>query len=532
LSIFVGGCSMESILEVCEGIEDEFDLLDDLTVLIDNSLVVSVDSGNRQRFTLLELIKEFGLEQLEENQKLDSLKRNHLRYFTFLAQKGAKELSGPDRKSWSAILFKERPNFRAAISYALEIEEMQYAYDLGISLRAFWGSRGMLMEGVSQLEIITSKEVPEHLHPEKLKALQALGGLYLYIPRPEKAIPILEESYAYWRKKSDKSKLGHVLNDLGWANIVIGNYIEGEKYSLKGKEIFETLQNKAKLVSSHNNLGSSFMNRGRPTEAYPHFTKCLELTKQLNDDRRKAYALLNLGLCDAYHGNYDLSISRAKQGIVILHEINDKTLETYGYDLLSFTYLYQGDFVNCYDACIKTEILAKEANAVFAIADSYTRRAFMEIHQNKLKEAKDILEKIEKIAEKKTSHAVYANYFKAMAYLTIKMNDLEQAKLFGKSMLEGQLPQGDFLSLIPALEIGAIIANKEEKFESAATLLLGSQRVRAELTTPIQFYEKKDYLNLQQLIEERLSAEVLASIKSKHLSLEELANISEEIFLS
>ena len=167
LSIFVGGCSMESILEVCEGIEDEFDLLDDLTVLIDNSLVVSLDSGSRQRFTLLELIKEFGLEQLDENQRLDSLKRNHIKYFTSLAQKGIKEVAGPNDKLWSDVLFMELPNFRAAITYALEINELKLAYDLGIALRDFWRMKGMTTEGIQQLERITAQPVHEELYPEK-----------------------------------------------------------------------------------------------------------------------------------------------------------------------------------------------------------------------------------------------------------------------------------------------------------------------------------------------------------------------------
>ncbi|MEL6193162.1 MAG: adenylate/guanylate cyclase domain-containing protein, partial [Bacteroidota bacterium] len=259
LSIFVGGCNMESIQEVCEGIEDEFDLLDDLTVLIDNSLVVSIDAGGQQRFTLLELIKEFGLEQLEESQRLDSLKRNHIKYFTSLAQKGAKELSGPQDAEWSDQFYKELPNFRTAISYALELEEMQMAYDLGKALRVFLGAKGMVMEGINLLETITSKTVPENLYPEKLKVLQVLAFLYFYIPVPEKAIPIFEESYEYWKRKNDQENLGQILNDWGWANMMIRECAKCEEMSLEAKTIFEALSNKEKLENSCRNLGFSIM---------------------------------------------------------------------------------------------------------------------------------------------------------------------------------------------------------------------------------------------------------------------------------
>ena len=532
LSIFVGGCNMESILEVCEGVEDEFDLLDDLTVLIDNSLVVSAESGGQQRFTLLELIKEFGLEQLEENQKLDSLKRNHIKYFTSLAHKGAKELAGPDSKNWSTIFFRELPNFRAAINYALEIEEMQYAYDLGIALRAFWGSRGMLMEGINQLEIITSKEVAEHLYPEKLKVLQALGGLYFYIPIPEKAIPILEESFAYWSKEGDKARLGHILNDLGWAYMMIGNYVKCEKLSLKGKTIFEQLLYKERLAGSHSNLGFAYMNRFRPMEAMPHFIKCYQLTEDFGDSRRNAYALCNQGLTNALIGNYDQAIAQIQEGTSVFQKTEDKLLESYGNSLLCEVFLFMGEYENCLAVCQKTEKIALECNASFAAVIAFTSRAAVKIHREEYQEAQNILEGISKTVARINFRAAYDYYYKTRSILAIKTSDLKMAKNLLSQMLKGQLSQKNFTALIPSMELGALIAYEERKFESSAILLFGSQKFRAELKTPIQAYEKQDFLNLEKQLVESLSADVVASIKSKHLLLEELANISEEIFFS
>ncbi|MEM7512427.1 MAG: hypothetical protein AAF388_15950, partial [Bacteroidota bacterium] len=147
-------------------------------------------------------------------------------------------------------------------------------------------------------------------------------------------------------------------------------------------------------------------------------------------------------------------------------------------------------------------------------------------------QAKEHLEKVGKIIERKTFQTVDFNYYKAMAYLGIKTKDLEQAKLFGKKMLEGQVSQENFLCIIPAFEIGAIIACKEGKWGSSASLFFGAEKLRIELNTPVFTYEKQDLMNLEKQLEERLSADVLASVKSKHLSLEELANMAEEIFLS
>ena len=82
------------------------------------------------------------------------------------------------------------------------------------------------------------------------------------------------------------------------------------------------------------------------------------------------------------------------------------------------------------------------------------------------------------------------------------------------------------------MEMGALIAFKEQKFEAAAVLYRGSQKVRTELQIPLHTYEEQDFLDLERNLAESLSTDVQASIKSTDLPLEELINISEEIFLS
>ena len=118
---------------------------------------------------------------------------------------------------------------------------MRLAYDLGIALRDFWRMKGMTTEGIQQLERITAQPVHEELYPEKLKVLQTLGFLYFLVPIPEKAIPILEECYNYWRNENDQERLGLILNDWGWANIMIGNYRKCEELTLEALDIFENL---------------------------------------------------------------------------------------------------------------------------------------------------------------------------------------------------------------------------------------------------------------------------------------------------
>src|SRR5271168_1022361 len=68
LSVFVGGCTLESVEAVCDTKGDlDLDLLDGMASMVDKSLVQQAEQGSGEsRFSMLETIREYGLEKLEE----------------------------------------------------------------------------------------------------------------------------------------------------------------------------------------------------------------------------------------------------------------------------------------------------------------------------------------------------------------------------------------------------------------------------------------------------------------------------------
>jgi predicted ATPase len=62
MSVFVGGCSLEAAQAVCA--EGEEDVLDGIDSLVASSLLQSIAAQGGVRFSMLETIREFGLEQL------------------------------------------------------------------------------------------------------------------------------------------------------------------------------------------------------------------------------------------------------------------------------------------------------------------------------------------------------------------------------------------------------------------------------------------------------------------------------------
>ena len=86
LAVFLGGFDLDAAQAVAGGGEVErYQVLDQLTLLVDKSLVVADDSGGRTRYRLLETVRQYALEKLGESGEADAVRSRHRDYYTALA---------------------------------------------------------------------------------------------------------------------------------------------------------------------------------------------------------------------------------------------------------------------------------------------------------------------------------------------------------------------------------------------------------------------------------------------------------------
>jgi non-specific serine/threonine protein kinase len=100
LSVFAGGWTLEAAEQVCAGDELESDqILDLLLHLVDKSLVVAKTGEIPPRYSMLETIRQYAKERLDDSGEANSVRDRHLEYFCSLAEQ-ARPLSGM-RSNWS-----------------------------------------------------------------------------------------------------------------------------------------------------------------------------------------------------------------------------------------------------------------------------------------------------------------------------------------------------------------------------------------------------------------------------------------------
>ncbi len=119
LSVFAGGFALEAAEQVCagEGIE-RVDVLDLLSRLVDKSLVVAEERGGEARYRLLETVRQYGEEKLDEStEEAAATSRHHAGYFLELAEAAEPAMLMPGQEAWMARLELEHDNLRAALGW-------------------------------------------------------------------------------------------------------------------------------------------------------------------------------------------------------------------------------------------------------------------------------------------------------------------------------------------------------------------------------------------------------------------------------
>jgi predicted ATPase/class 3 adenylate cyclase/DNA-binding CsgD family transcriptional regulator len=149
LAVFLGGFDLDAAQAIAGHDEVErFQVLDQLTLLVDKSLVVADDSGGATRYRLLETVRQYAAEKLGESGEADAVRARHRDHYTALAAL----LDAPARSDYERRLEQaetEIDNLRAAFGWSRENSDIEPAMQLASSLQPLWQARGRLREGLA-----------------------------------------------------------------------------------------------------------------------------------------------------------------------------------------------------------------------------------------------------------------------------------------------------------------------------------------------------------------------------------------------
>jgi predicted ATPase len=201
LSVFAGGCT----LDAAEGVIAAD--LDMLQSLVEKSLL----RFTNERYWMLETIREFAREQLQDDGEAERIAQRHLAYYLALAEDADESRKVGEYEL--GRLEEERDNLRSAFDTAIALDPEQ-ALELAARLGLYWNRRGLYREGRQRLAAALAA-APAARASARARALSQAGNLALWQADLDAAEQLGREALALAREHGDRSGSGYALNLLG-----------------------------------------------------------------------------------------------------------------------------------------------------------------------------------------------------------------------------------------------------------------------------------------------------------------------------
>jgi predicted ATPase len=155
LSVFAGGFTLDAAEAVVSGESVEIaDVLDLLAALVAKSMLVADASGGAVRYQLLETMREYARDRLEQasDGEAERVRGRHLAYYQELAVTASAHLEGADDQEWIERLDADDDNFRVALARARDSGDADGLLTVSSALSRYWLHNGNRRDGLVWLE--------------------------------------------------------------------------------------------------------------------------------------------------------------------------------------------------------------------------------------------------------------------------------------------------------------------------------------------------------------------------------------------
>jgi len=324
LSVFVGGWTLAAAEAVCNADgELPLDVLDGLAALLDKSLIKQIEGlDGEPRFTMLETIREYALEQLERSGETHDLRQRHLAYFLALAE--AAEPVIVRQRVWAERLGRDHDNLRAALAWGLAPHgEAELGLRLAGALALFWRVRGYHSEAGIWLEGALERGRRATVPPAaavRAKVLLMMGGPG-YQRDAAGARLLLEESLALYRAAGDQAGMAAALVHLGRVARDQGDAQRAQQLEEEGLARCQAEGDAHGTVMALLGLGDVALDQGDTVRATARCQEALAVCRAEGDRYHSRWAQVILGRIAYAEGEYARALTWLAEPLALFREL-------------------------------------------------------------------------------------------------------------------------------------------------------------------------------------------------------------------
>jgi predicted ATPase/DNA-binding SARP family transcriptional activator len=286
--------------------------LDMLTRLLDKSLLVIDTREGDVRYRMLEIIRQYASEKLQQADEVEKVQHQHLRYYAELAQKVNPGWYGREQASLIKQFDAEYPNLRVALAHGLELPQGQEDLILSIKLASglgpFWNFIAEYNEGQMWLKkaidaadaVLAQAGAGSRQRTEflslKAKAMYEYGFLVWFQSNYDKARTIFLESSKLYEELKDLTGLAYSNMFLAHSTWGLGERDLARKMWAGSLEQFKQVNDLWGAGLVHSFVGRAEREAANYDQAEWEYNQCLQYFDTVGDDWGQGIGFSHLGM--------------------------------------------------------------------------------------------------------------------------------------------------------------------------------------------------------------------------------------------
>ncbi|WP_246258379.1 ATP-binding protein [Amycolatopsis anabasis] len=343
VSVFAGSFDLDAAEEVCGGAGVDRDaVLDLIDELLDKSVLIREERHDVVRYRMLETLREYGQERLEQAGDRARVARAHRDWIDRLTERADAEWASPHQLAWIDRLRNEHANLRAALDWSIaEPGEAGAALRIARRVDEYWALRGFSLEARRWLERALAAAPAEH--PDRPFALATSALFALWHSDADLAATRLTEAEEL-SPGSGGEPLAAYLTYVRSLEAMIRLDLRTAELGAAAAAAFRVLGDLRRELHPLYIQGVALAYTGGLETARDVLRRMLALSESCGELYYRSIALAGLVHVEVQFGEVAVAAEAARDGLVITRTIGSRLQLAYRLDGMAWVASRQGEF--------------------------------------------------------------------------------------------------------------------------------------------------------------------------------------------
>lgn len=375
MALFQSGAALDLIEQICLGIPIDhpelvgIDLMDTIMILLGHNLLLRRETDAYEvQFTMLETVREYALERLDESGERDQLCKSFAAYYLEWIKAASPLLRTQEAELWMQRLDQHYPNIRAALVWSLQDQgDPVVGLKMVAAMWRYWDWRSMTNEGyrwlTCALELVT-----EGFEFERAHALQGAGWLSRVRWDTAVTLNLLEQSLKLFRPLGLVYNTVDVLTNLMTFCFDIAEYEQAERYADELLPMVREFDNPLLAAWALIQMTRIALWRNELNWALEISQEALGLARSVQNKRAIGWAMYYASRVLTRFYNYESALMMAEESVRLFRECDYFYGAAISMHIVAEVLQFTGDTARALEVIEESLILRRDAEDTYHMA--------------------------------------------------------------------------------------------------------------------------------------------------------------------